>query len=259
MSRIPIALQLYSVRHDFQRDPLGTLKAVARMGYDGVEFAGAPQHRAEDLRAWLKEAGLVGVSWHVPFALMQDDKLAETIAFHRTLGNHSLIIPGIPKELVGTREKWLKMAAFFNQLAAKLAPQGMFTGYHNHHTEFTPLEGGETAWDIFFGHTGPEVVMQFDLGNALAGGGESVPILKAYPGRAKSVHLKPYTIAAGRAGIEAGFRPIIGEDDIPWAQVFRLCESSGGTQWYIVEYESDAFPPLEAVERCLKALKGMGK
>jgi sugar phosphate isomerase/epimerase len=46
---------------------------------------------------------------------------------------------------------------------------------------------------------------------------------------------------------------------VPWDEIFRVCETTGGTKWYIVEYESDAFPPLEAVERCLKALKAMGK
>ena len=44
---------------------------------------------------------------------------------------------------------------------------------------------------------------------------------------------------------------------MPWDEIFRVCETTGGTKWYIVEYESDAFPPLEAVERCLSALKEM--
>ena len=57
----------------------------------------------------------------------------------------------------------------------------------------------------------------------------------------------------------AGFRPVIGEDDLPWAEIFRRCETAGGTEWYVVEYESDAYPPLEAVDRCLKAVRAMGK
>ena len=52
---------------------------------------------------------------------------------------------------------------------------------------------------------------------------------------------------------------MIGEDDLPWAEIFRRCETGGGTEWYVVEYESDAYPPLEAVDRCLKALRAMGK
>ena len=78
-------------------------------------------------------------------------------------------------------------------------------------------------------------------------------------GRAGTVHLKPYSRAAGREDARQGFAPVIGDDDTPWGEIFGLCESAGGTKWYIVEYESDAYPPLEAVELCLKALKAMGK
>ena len=68
-----------------------------------------------------------------------------------------------------------------------------------------------------------------------------------------------YTESADEADRHAGFRPIIGEDSVPWDEIFRICETTGGTKWYIVEYESDAYPPLDAVERCLSALKAMGK
>ena len=73
------------------------------------------------------------------------------------------------------------------------------------------------------------------------------------------MHLKPYSTVAGKDDPHAGFKPVIGDDDTPWAEVFELCETAGGTEWYIVEYESDAYPALEAVELCLKNLKAMGK
>lgn len=82
----------------------------------------------------------------------------------------------------------------------------------------------------------------------------SVSILKQYPGRANTVHLKPYSLKAGKDDPHLGYRLLIGEDDVPWKDVLKLCEQ-GGTEWYIVEYESDAFPPLIAVEKCLEGLK----
>ncbi len=258
MSSIPIALQLYSVRHELAQDLRGTLQAVAEMGYAGVEFAGPPQHDAQDLRALLDEFGLACCGWHTPFALVQDDRLAETVAFHQALGNDKVIVPGIPAELRQTRDDWLRLADFFNRLADKLAPHGLRTGYHNHHVEFQPLEG-EAPWDTFFSHTDPTVIMQLDNGNALYGGADVVAIIRRYPGRAVTVHLKPYSRAAGADNPVDGFRPLIGEDEIPWGAFFQACESVGGTQWYIVEYESDAYPPLEAVKRCLQALRAMGK
>ena len=153
MTQIPIALQLYSVRHDLDRDLRGTLQAVAEMGYAGVEFAGAPKHSAQELKPLLDEFGLACCGWHTPFALVQDDALDTTIAFNQALDNPNVIVPGIPANLRETREDWLKLAEFFNRVAAKLAAHGMATGYHNHHVEFAPLDG-ERPWDTFFGNTG---------------------------------------------------------------------------------------------------------
>ena len=131
----------------------------------------------------------------------------------------------------------------------------MYVGYHNHSEEFQPLEGkaGEFAlpWDFFFGHTRPEVVMQVDTGNMMHGGAEPAPFLGRYPGRALTVHLKEFSPDNPNA--------VIGEGDVPWAEVFELCETIGGTQWYIVEQETYADPPMECVARCLHNLRGMGK
>jgi sugar phosphate isomerase/epimerase len=258
MTPIPIGLQLYSVRHDLDRDLRGTLQAVAEMGYAGVEFAGAPKHSAQELKSLLDEFGLACCGWHTPFALVQEDTLDATIALNQALDNPNVIVPGIPAQLRETRDDWLKLAAFFDELAGRLATRGMKTGYHNHHIEFEPL-GGERPWDTFFGNTGPGVIMQLDTGNAIHGGGDPVAILKQYPGRAGTVHLKPYSKVLGKDDPDQGFKPVIGDDDTPWEAIFELCETTGGTQWYIVEYESDAYPPLEAVDLCLKGLKAMGK
>ena len=125
----------------------------------------------------------------------------------------------------------------------------MRVGYHNHATEFQPLEG-ERPWDVFFSHTSPEVVMQLDTGNAVSGGGDPIATLKRFPGRAVTIHLKEYMGGHGRA--------IIGEGDTRWDEIFALCES-GGTEWYIVEQGSQKYPPLECVDRCLQALRHMGR
>ena len=258
MARVPIALELFSVRRELEEDVKGTIQAVAEMGYEGVEFAGKRKHSAEELRAILDECGLVCCGWHTAFDQVQDDTLEETIAFNKILGNPNVIVPGIPEKLRQSKADWLKLAEFFNELAKKLADHGMRTGYHNHNVEFSELDG-EQPWDTLFGNTEAGVIMQLDFGNALSGGGDCVAILERYPGRAVTVHLKPYTVELGKEDRRAGFRPIIGEDDIPWERAFDLCETTGGTEWYIVEYESDAYPPLDAVKRCLDALKAMGK
>lgn len=248
MARIPIALQLYSVREDAARDLAGVLRAVAKMGYEGVEFAGFYGHDAPAVKALLDETGLQVAGAHVGIDTLLGDELQRSLEFHQTIGNRFLIVPGLAEARRSSRAAWLETAHAMNGIAEQLKPHGMRTGYHNHSHEFTAMDG-ELPWDTFFGNTNPEVVMQFDIGNALHGGGEAAPFLQRYPGRATTVHIKEYSATNDQA--------LIGEGDVPWQQILTLCETIGGTEWYIVEQESYAYPPLECVDRCLQNLKGL--
>ena len=252
MSQIPIGLQLYSVREDCQKDLPGVLKEVARMGYAGVEFAGYYGYSATDLRKMLDDLGLKCCGTHTGLPTLLGEELPKTIEFNQTLGNKFLIVPGLPKERTESKSAWLQTAEIMNGISELVRPHHMLTGYHNHHTEFQPLADSEDLpWDIFFGSTNPEVVMQFDTGNAMHGGAEAGPFLRRYPGRALSVHLKEYSATDDKA--------LIGQGDVKWSEIFELCETVGATQWYIVEQESYAYPPLECVEQCLQNLRAMGK
>jgi sugar phosphate isomerase/epimerase len=106
---------------------------------------------------------------------------------------------------------------------------------------------------VFFGNADPSVIMQFDTGNALSGGGDALPFLKAYPGRATTVHLKDYDVANN------SYAPPVGEGDVPFTEIFDVCETTGGTKWYIVEYEDEALPALDGINRCLQNLRKLGK
>ncbi len=250
MAKIPIALQLYSVRKECEKDLPAVLAAVAKMGYEGVEFAGYYDRSAQELRGLLDEVGLKCCGTHTQLSTLLGDEFEKTVEFNQTLGNKYLIVPWLPEERRNSKQAWLDTAKLFNEIAEKLKPYGMRTGYHNHTFEFTPIDG-EIPWDIFFSNTSNDVIMQLDTGNALHGGADPVPFLEKYPGRAVTIHLKEYSKTNDKA--------LIGEGDVRWNDIFRLCETIGGTEWYIVEQESYAYPPLECVERCLKALRAMGK
>lgn len=250
MSAIPIGLQLYSVREDCARYLPAALKAIAAMGYAGVEFAGYYGYSARALRSLLDDCGLKCCGTHTSLDSLLGDKLLATIEFNQTLGNKYLIVPSLPEQYRDSSAAWLETAGLFNRIAEQLAPHGMLTGYHNHFIEFQPIAGG-VPFDLFFSHTRPDVVMQIDLGNAIHGGGDPIACLRNYPGRAITVHLKEYAAGYDKA--------LIGEGDVNWSEVFSLCENGGGTQWYIVEQESYAYAPLECVERCLNNLHGMGR
>ena len=248
--RIPIALQLYSVREDAAKDLPGVLAAVAKMGYEGVEFAGYYGHSAADIRKMLDDNGLRCAGAHISLDSMLGDKFEPTVEFHKTIGNRFLIVPGLPQKRRSSRQAWLETAKVFNKLAKRLKRFGMRTGYHNHAIEFEPLDG-ERPWDTLFGNTVRRVVMQLDTGNCLRGGGDPALFLVRYRGRATTVHLKEYS--------KTNKKPLVGEGDVAWETIFELCETIGGTKWYIVEQESYPYPPMKCVELCLKNLKEMGK
>lgn len=246
MGKIPVAVQLYCVRHECERDLPGTIAQIAKAGFDGVEFAGFHGHGATEVRKIVEDNGLKVAGAHVPIESLIGDELPKTIEYHLELGNRFLIIPYLPESYRGSKAAWLKTAGLVNELAAALRPHGLRTGYHNHNFEFTPVDG-EIPWDTFFGNTDPDVVMQFDTGNALDGGGIAADFLGRYPGRATTVHLKESPDG------------LIGEGDVNWEEVFRLCEQPGNTEWYIVEQEGDKYPPLEYVDRWLQKLRALGK
>ncbi len=240
--RIPVGLQLYSVRADCEKDLPGVIKAVARMGYEGVEFAGYYNHKAADIRKMLDDNGLICCGTHTQYDTLKPDKFAETVEFNRTLGNKYIIVPWLDPNANNTRDAWMKLAKEFNEMSDKLKPHGMWIGYHAHAGDFKKIDG-ETYWDILFGNTKKEVLMQMDTCNASDGGGDPIASLLKYPGRSVTVHIKEYSATNKNA--------ILGEGDIDWKTVFSICETIGGTKWYIIEEEKDIYPPLQAVEKCL--------
>jgi len=249
MGKIRIAVQLFSVRNDCARDLEGTLKAIADMGYEGVEFAGYYGRSAEELRSLLDKFGLEVAGSHVSVEAIMEDKLEETIRFNKALGNKYIIVPWIPESMRNSKEAWLKTAQLFNKVAERLKKENMYVGYHNHTEEFKKFNG-EMGWDIFAKATSHDVVLQVDVGNAMHGGlsiEEVLDIIRRYPGRIKTIHLKEYSRKDPNA--------ILGEGEVRWGELIRLCQETGGTEWYIVEQESYKYPPMECIKRCLENLK----
>jgi sugar phosphate isomerase/epimerase len=250
MTKIPIGVQLYSVREDCARDLPGTLAAIAKMGYEGVEFAGYYNYSAADLRKMLDENGLKCCGTHIRLDTLQGEAFAATVEFNQTLGNRYLVVPSLPPERRDSLAAWKATALIFNEIAEKLAPHDMLTGYHNHAVEFEPIDG-TNGFEAFFSSTRPEVMVQLDMGHAVRGGGDLLDVMRRYSKRLVMVHLKEYSATNSTA--------TIGEGDVPWQQALAICEGAGSTAWYIVEHESYALPPLECIDLCLKALRKMGK
>jgi sugar phosphate isomerase/epimerase len=248
--KIPIGLQLYSLRDDCGKDLPGMLAAVGKLGYAGVEFAGYYGRNAKQLRKMLDDSGLKCCGTHTGLDTLLGDNLKRTIEFHKTLGNQFLNVPWMDHaKYFGTAQAIKDTAKLLTELGEKVKPEGMHVGYHAHGGDFQKIDG-ETCWDILFGNAGPDVNMQLDVGNCLDGGGDPYAILKKFPARTLTIHIKEH---GGKPGAT------LGEGTVRWAEIFKLCETVGGTQWYIVEQESYAGAPLDSVAQCLKNMRKMGR
>ncbi|MEM0444841.1 MAG: sugar phosphate isomerase/epimerase [Nitrososphaerota archaeon] len=251
MARPRVALQLYSVRDDCAKDFFRTLEAVAEIGYEGVEFAGYYGKSAGEIRDKLSDLGLGIAGAHESIQNVTGTNFDSTIRFNKELGNRSIVVPWLPPDIRAGKEGWKSAARLISEVAERAAAQGIQVGYHNHKEEFTPVDG-EYPWHIFFDNASPRVFMQLDTGNALSAG---IPekmltdVLRRYPGRSLTIHLKDYSRTRGFV--------LLGEGDVPFKDVVNTCLGVGGTEWLIVELETYPYPPLESVKRCLHNLRAI--
>ncbi len=253
--KIPIGLQLFSVRGECNKDLPAALKGVAEIGYEAAEPWGYGGDKVEwlgssgkDVRKMFDDNGLKCCGMHLATGALLGDNLSRTIELNQILGNKFLIVAAVGQRMKAV-DTIMELAKILNDAAEKLKPLDMYTGYHAHGFDFAEV-GGELAWDRLFSNTSDDVVMQMDIGNCAGGGGDPIAELKQFPGRARSVHLKDFGGPPGS---------VIGEGKADWDEVFRLCESEHNTEWYVVEEGGRDGLGFDVSKRSLEALRRMGK
>jgi sugar phosphate isomerase/epimerase len=176
------------------------------------------------------------------------DNLQRTVELNQTLGNRFLIVR-MDKQRMSSVEGISELARILEEAGDAVRPHGMFTGYHAHGFDFDMVEG-QTAWDRLFSSTRDDIIMQIDIGNSVSGGGDPIGVLRKFPNRARSVHLKDYGGAPGS---------VIGEGKADWPEIFRLVETNQNTEWFVVEEGSDDGLGFDIPRRSLEALRAMGR
>src|SRR5262245_19248549 len=116
--KIPLAVQIYSVRQIAQKDLAGVLAQIARLGYRGVEFAGYYGHSADDIKKILTDNNLKAAGTHIGLETMLGDNLPKTLEFNRTIGNQNLIVPGVSQKYRASIAAWKDTAKIFSDIAA---------------------------------------------------------------------------------------------------------------------------------------------
>lgn len=246
MARLPIGIQLYTVRSLLQEDFQGTLKALAEMGYRGVEFAWnyggmSPQ----ELTAFLKELGLEVCGFHMKEnqAVAAD---SEDYRYASGLGS-----PFVTLSMAAHVAKDWDAAVAEVVRASRLATESGFTfTYHNHFQEFKRI-GGRYALDILYERTDPaQVKAELDTYWIRKGGEDPVAVIRKYAGRVPQIHLKDMNPDNG------DFAPI-GEGLMDLPAIFAAAEEAKA-QWMIYEQDSCQGSPLDSAATSIENLKKAG-
>ncbi|MSU22979.1 MAG: sugar phosphate isomerase/epimerase [Opitutus sp.] len=257
--KYPIGLELYSVRTELMRNLPDTLRAVAKCGYEVVEFY-SPYSSwtlpfAKGVRTLMEDLGLRCYSTHNGFgSFTPGETMAKAIELNQILGARHLILASAPPSAKGL-EGWKKLCGQLTTAVEQLAPHGLSAGFHNHRVEWAPLDGGGRIMDVIAANTPQEFVLQFDVGTCVEAGADPVAWIKANPGRIKSVHLKDWT--PGARADEKAYRVLFGEGVAPWKEILAAAESAGGVEFYLLEQEGSRFPEIETAQRCLDNWKAM--
>jgi sugar phosphate isomerase/epimerase len=251
-------------------DPLGTLKALADMGYQHVEHANYVDRKfygytATEFKKILKDLGLSMPSGHTVMgpshwdAAKKDfsDSWKYTVEDAAILGQEFVISPWLDESLRKTKDDMLRYMEVFNKSGELCKKSGMRFGYHNHNFEFTQMMGSETVYEIILKNTDPNLVtQQLDFGNLYETKADAMAIIKNNPGRFVSLHVKDEIINSKGSAWES---TILGKGEQLVKELVAEGLKTGGTKHLIIEQEAyQGIAPLECVKQDLAVMKGWG-
>lgn len=272
---LPIGLQLYTVGHEMDTDPAGTLKVVAATGYKNVELSPLSKTPPKDLRKMLDDVGLKNPAGHYTLPDLMS-KLPEMIDLAHLFGQEFLIVtvPWVadpsrfkPDPQMGqfalflaiidglTLDDWKWNADQFNKLGEQVKKAGLQLGYHNHNFEWKTY-GNATGYDEFLRLTDPKLVkLELDCGWATVAGQDAAAYLSKLPDRYVSLHIKDFrkgfttrtTLLGKDSGAPVGTE--LGRGAIDYRRIFAAAQKAQ-IRALFVEQEPPftEMPALEAIK-----------
>jgi sugar phosphate isomerase/epimerase len=249
--KLPVGLELYSVRKALEADLMGTLREVAKIGYEDVEFYSPyfqwTPEQAKDVRKLLDEVGMKCFSTHNSFANYRPENAQKVIDYNGILGSRYAIAASSGR--AQTLDDWKKITetlASGHQLFTAGKIRG---GYHNHQLEFTPLEGKRPI-EVIAAGTPKDFVLQLDLGTCVEMGSDPVAWINQNPGRIQCMHVKEWNK-------EKGYRTLYGEGVVPFKNAIAAAQKVGGLEYVLIEQEGSEFSEFESAKKCLDAYRKM--
>jgi len=250
MSRMGIGIQLYTLRNETAQDFKGTLRQVAALGYEGVEFAGYGGLAPQELKELLGELKLTSVGSHVSVERLRDH-LQEEIEMSTTIGSQYVVCPYLSEEMRKSPENIAELIELFKHASRQFAASGIRFGYHNHDFELKEKIGEQLLMDVLFNSTTPEEMFcELDACWVHAAGFDPVAYIGKYEGRLPLLHLKD-TKKHSDGSIET---VELGAGDIDLPGVIAAA-GAAGTQWLIVEQDNCKGSALDSIAISMNWLK----
>ena len=249
----PIGLELFSVRSALAADPQGTVKKVAAMGYQVVEFF-SPYYawttdQAKEMKKLLDDLGIKCHSTHNGMDSFKTANLQKTIDLNHAIGGKFVVLASSIQSK--NPDDWKKLALETLAPALEtLRAAGLRGGYHNHQTEFTAINGGSRPMDILAANTPKDFMLQLDVGTCVEVGADPIAWVNKNPGRINSMHLKDWSK-------EKGYRVLFGEGSVPWKPLLAAAEKTGGVEYLLIEQEGSDYSEFETAQRCLDLYRKM--
>ncbi len=253
--KLPVAVQLYSVRDDMEKDFYGTIRKMKEFGYDGVEFAGLFDEAPEKIKAFCEEIGIVPISAHVPYYDMLENP-EKVLADYKTIGCKYVVVPYLTEECRPGTDGFAATVEGIRKIGEAAKALGLQLLYHNHDFEFVKI-GEEYALDVLYSSVSEELLKtEIDTCWVNVAGVNPSEYIEKYNGRSPVVHLKDFKRSGEKLGKlydligiddegseqeeedAFSFMPVgYGVQDMP--AILAACEEAGA-EWVVVEQDNPA-------------------
>ena len=252
--KLPVAVQLYSVRDDMEKDFYGTIRKMKEFGYDGVEFAGLFGQNPEEIKAFCEEIGIVPISAHVPYYDMLENPEA-VLADYKTIGCKYVVVPYLTEECRPGTDGFAATVEGIRKIGEAAKALGLQLLYHNHDFEFVKI-GEDYALDVLYSSVSEDILKtEIDTCWVNVAGVVPAEYIEKYSGRSPVVHLKDFKRSGEKLGKlydligiddegeqeeedSFSFMPVgYGVQDMP--AILAACEEAGA-EWVVVEQDNPA-------------------
>ena len=265
--KLPIAIQLYSLRNAMSNDVEGTLRTLKKMGYDGVEFAGFYDKTPQELRKLCEDIGLVPLSSHIGYPWISEE-LDRHVEDSIALGVKYVGISYMHRDFHKGGEKHDGVYDDLKKISARFNENGIKLLYHNHNFEFCEFEGKRLYDWLFEAMTPEELQPEIDTAWIDLEIGEAERYIRHFKNRFDLIHIKSYYAKDGfdelvHSSIEQKPRDKFdfcnferGRLDV--AAIVKASVESGA-KWLVVEQDKpDAdIPELESARINIEFLKSI--